>query len=468
MKIALISCSKTKKSYPCVAAEMYSPSQLFSLSYEYAKRVADKVFILSSKYGLLEETDPIKPYDLTLKDLPYNRRLDWANYVLGKLKTKCDIAKDEFIILTGKDYYENLLPSLIQTSLPLEHQNLNHRIATLQKWLQKGESIQTQQIESYENIITDKCGELHRIFNSAKRYSPHEIDQVPFENGIYIVFEKGECYSDFDRIVRVGTHRSPGRLKIRLQDHFLNEDKDNSIFRKNIGKALLNRDKSPYLSIWFLDTREEKNKIYINDKVQRDTEKKVSAYLRENMSYVVFPVNNNNQRLRLEEAIISTLNHGTGFSPSKQWLGNYSPEAEIKNSGMWLKQGLDANPLTQDELNYIKAHCPSEESMKIETPPSASFSTPKASLSAPPKSSVSSKVRQYIQMKLEQARSGGASSCVFVSGEIHRALNFKNRMPIVCSVMYQLKKPGDEVLHTTPSGYSSTIKINYHLEEPVI
>ncbi|WP_394897168.1 DUF6884 domain-containing protein [Clostridium paraputrificum] len=46
MKVALISCSKSKRSYKCKALELYSPSKLFSLSYQYAKTFADKIYIL--------------------------------------------------------------------------------------------------------------------------------------------------------------------------------------------------------------------------------------------------------------------------------------------------------------------------------------------------------------------------------------------------------------------------------------
>jgi len=211
MKVALITCSKAKRGYPCTAAEMYSPSTLFSLSYKYAQMVADKVFILSAKYGLLEETDPINPYNLNLKDVPYNRRLDWANYVISNLRLKCDLENDEFIILAGKNYYENLLTEL---TIPAP--------------------------------ITTK-------------------------------------------------------------------------------------------------------------------------------------------------------------------------------------------------------------------------SVVKTSLHTPPDNSISSKIRSYILFKFEQAQSSGKNECVLVSGEIHRALNLKNSMPTVCNVMAKLKRPGDEILHTTPSGMSSTIQIRYHL-----
>jgi hypothetical protein len=64
-------------------------------------------------------------------------------------------------------------------------------------------------------------------------------------NGIYVLFERGEECHDGGRIVRVGTHTGDGQLRSRMLQHFVNENKDRSIFRKNIGRALLNRDRDP-------------------------------------------------------------------------------------------------------------------------------------------------------------------------------------------------------------------------------
>jgi len=43
-------------------------------------------------------------------------------------------------------------------------------------------------------------------------------------------------------------------------------------------------------------------------------------------------------------------------------------------------------------------------------------------------------------------------------------MNLVNKMPSVCSAMYQLKKEKDEILHTTESGKRLTIKIRYYLD----
>lgn len=65
-----ISCSKSKLDKPCKAQEMYSPSDIFTKRFTYARKVTsrDKIFILSAKYGLLRLDDVIEPYELFLND----------------------------------------------------------------------------------------------------------------------------------------------------------------------------------------------------------------------------------------------------------------------------------------------------------------------------------------------------------------------------------------------------------------
>ena len=64
---------------------------------------------------------------------------------------------------------------------------------------------------------------------------------------------------------------------------------------------------------------------------------------------------------------------------------------------------------------------------------------------------------------LQEAKNSGAEYVDLVSGHIHNCVGLTNRMPQVCGIMYKMMLPGDEVLHSTPSGQSSTIKIRYYL-----
>ena len=72
-------------------------------------------------------------------------------------------------------------------------------------------------------------------------------------------------------------------------------------------------------------------------------------------------------------------------------------------------------------------------------------------------------IREYIIARKMDAKSKGQTSLVLRSGDIHKDLNLKDRMPPVCDAMYQCMTEGDRILHTTPKGKSSTIEIEYKL-----
>ncbi|MBE6908982.1 MAG: hypothetical protein E7474_05190 [Ruminococcaceae bacterium] len=362
MKVALISCTKEKMPCRCMARELYSPSTLFSLSYQYARQHADKIYILSAKYGLLAEDAIVEPYDLTLKTMSREERIQWTYRVYDQLKANCSVNEDTFMILAGRSYYEFLLPMLPNATLPLGSLPMGKRIAYLND-LVYGSDRNSRQIgpspapghavPAEKATQAERGVQLHQLFCALPRYHWQDIDDIPFQDGIYLVFERSETYHGLPRIVRVGTHTSPNRLKQRLYDHFVRENHNGSIFRKNIGKAMLNRENDPYLSTWTLDTSKPPYVGMQNRAKEAEVERAVTSYLRENMTFAVFPVNDREQRLRLEEAIISSLHHTSDFKASDAWLGSDSPESVIRQSGMWLKQGLDAMPLTDAEMHAL-------------------------------------------------------------------------------------------------------------------
>ena len=72
-------------------------------------------------------------------------------------------------------------------------------------------------------------------------------------------------------------------------------------------------------------------------------------------------------------------------------------------------------------------------------------------------------IREYIMARKLDAKSKGQTTLILRSGDVHKELNLKSRMPMVCNAMRQCMALGDVVLHTTPSGNSSTIEIQYNL-----
>jgi hypothetical protein len=204
----------------------------------------------------------------------------------------------------------------------------------------------------------NNCNEIHKIFNGLKEYKfPFDQKKIP-KNGIYILFEKGEKVDKLKRIVRVGTHTGNNQLPSRLKQHFIKENKDRSIFRKNIGRALLNADNDSFLEQWQLNLTSRANKEKNSGKVDfeklKSVEKRVTEYIQSNFSFAVFEVLEKEQRLTIESRIISTVSNCTNCKPSKNWLGLSSPKQKIIESGLWLVNELWKQSLTETELAEVK------------------------------------------------------------------------------------------------------------------
>jgi hypothetical protein len=202
------------------------------------------------------------------------------------------------------------------------------------------------------------CHSLHQLMGNLPTFTfPYHETQIP-KNGIYVLFEDGEAAHGTSRIVRVGTHTGNNQLRSRLKQHFLNEKKDRSIFRKNIGRCLLNRDHDPFLEFWELDLTSRAAKAEHAAKIdftkQNEVEGRVSEYIQGHLRFVAFGVRDMDKRLDLESKLISTVSQCRNFGPSTTWLGQQSPIFKIKVSGLWQVNELKKTSLSVEELQELQ------------------------------------------------------------------------------------------------------------------
>ena len=206
--------------------------------------------------------------------------------------------------------------------------------------------------------VSEICHTIHQWFNGIKKHSfPFDKQDIP-KNGIYILFEKGELAHTKNRIVRIGTHTGNDQLRSRLSQHFLKENKDRSIFRKNIGRALLNKGKDVYLKTWDINFKikinQEKYGYLWDIQKEKEIEKRVTEYIRDNILFVTFQIEDKKKRHELESKIISTVSLCDECTPSPNWLGLFSPVEKIRRSGLWLVNELWKTPLSEDDLIELK------------------------------------------------------------------------------------------------------------------
>ncbi len=112
LTVALVSCVKTKNKTKgrIPASQLYS-SPLFKKAWAYTARVDfDDRFILSDKYGLLDENNLVESYEETLENQPPKARQQWADGVLRALNRKgFRLDADRFVFFTGKRYRKLLI-----------------------------------------------------------------------------------------------------------------------------------------------------------------------------------------------------------------------------------------------------------------------------------------------------------------------------------------------------------------------
>lgn len=203
----------------------------------------------------------------------------------------------------------------------------------------------------------DICAELHHTVSTLERHPFPPSARVP-ANGVYFVFEREERAHGTDRVVRVGSHTGRGNLAARLAEH-VTHNKDRSIFRKNIGRSLLNRAQDPFLQSWNLDLTSRANRDRYGASVdlekQRRVEAQVTAHINGQMSVAVVGFGDAAEALSFERLCIGTLSGCALCHPSAAWLGNFSPEARIRESGLWQVQHLHEPGLASDDLAALRS-----------------------------------------------------------------------------------------------------------------
>lgn len=227
------------------------------------------------------------------------------------------------------------------------------------------------------NFGMDATEYCHWLHNALEEFP---MVQYPFDknilpvNGIYFFYQQGEFWGhggNVPKIVRIGTHRD-GNFKNRIEEHFLlNESKmnfdrmspkpsDRSIFRKNIGRALLNKEKDDYLKIWDIDFTMKQNRERYNSlrdiKKEKNIESHITNILRQHFSFRFIIVDNQTERMGdqgLESSLIGTVSHCKLCKPSDNWLGCFSPKKQIKASGLWLIQHINSKGINNKDKETI-------------------------------------------------------------------------------------------------------------------
>ena len=128
--IAIISCSKSKKNFPCAAKEMYSESTLFNKTLNFClSKKYEHIFIASAKYGILKLDQQIEPYDKTLNKANEKGGEEWAAKVVNQLSA-LNLLSENFDFYTGVNYVSPL-SAILKINSPMKGLGIGQRLKFL-------------------------------------------------------------------------------------------------------------------------------------------------------------------------------------------------------------------------------------------------------------------------------------------------------------------------------------------------
>jgi hypothetical protein len=341
-QIFLVSCASKKKKRAAAAKDLYD-SALFAKSREFVEQRCDAWFILSAKYGLVEPTDVIIPYNETLNQKSKTEREEWSDRVWSVLRQRLG-PDDHVTILAGERYREKLVPLLVEHGCRVEVPMQGLSIGRQLQWLsrQLAQSRRDRDVERlYQALRTLESGlGARRVLSecTGKQQWPR--------SGVYLFFESGEfrARSTEPRVVRVGTHGvsrgSRATLWNRLRTHRGTGDGGgnhrSSIFRLHVGAAISARDPGVMVPSWGIGQSAASRLRKAEENLEQTVSEHIGA-----MSVLWLAIEDeaspSSDRAYVERNLIGLLggNGKPSDPPSTTWLGQSSPDQRIRLSGLW-------------------------------------------------------------------------------------------------------------------------------------
>lgn len=138
-QIAIMSCGSKKGKEACPAIDLYK-GVLFMKHRQWAEAFCDEIWIISAKYGLIQSSKVIDPYEISLKDFKKKDRDRWGSHVANQIRAK--IPKTEkLFFLAGAIYYEPIIRKIPhQYEIPFKNYILGNRYALIDKLLKNENS----------------------------------------------------------------------------------------------------------------------------------------------------------------------------------------------------------------------------------------------------------------------------------------------------------------------------------------
>ncbi|MBE0475699.1 MAG: hypothetical protein IBX62_01160 [Coriobacteriia bacterium] len=193
---------------------------------------------------------------------------------------------------------------------------------------------------------------VHALAATLPRHDWRSDERALPPNGIYLMFERGERVrtpdGPVDRVVRVASHRKPGRLPKRVRATFgspySGQLRHAPPLRAHYSEALLRREAASPPGVG-----------------GPRFEDRVTQAIRLSFTFCVIPVEDADERYEFERSLIALLAQYPAAAPSSRWLGRFSSEAAIAKGGLWNVKHAGARAM--DGGQFERFRCRAEGSV---------------------------------------------------------------------------------------------------------
>jgi len=340
--LIILGCSGKKRNNRSPASDLYL-SDRFTIGRNICKEYSEKWLILSAKYGLIDPSAIVDPYDLTLSDLDNRSVEKWVIEVSNDIKSVL-LEKQPVIFIGDPTYFKDVSKNLIKQNIiiyiPFKHISKFRRCEWLKGCLR--ESKRTQDLNRMYELLNQKAfkDKFHFKFPNLSG------GKIISKRGVYLFTMDSEArlfHSDIERIVRVGTHavsyKSKSTLWQRLKTH---RGKNNgsgnhrsSVFRLHIGSSIINKE-SLVCPTWGIG----QSKPEFDHPIEPKIERLVSEYMLA-MSVMYISVNDKaskfSDRAYLEQNMIALISEQRIplDVADENWLGFNCINESVQKSSIW-------------------------------------------------------------------------------------------------------------------------------------
>ena len=133
MRVAFVSCVKTKLDHRAPAKDLYC-SHWFELARRYAETHAEHWFILSAAYGLVRPDSVIDPYERSLNGMKIEARRGWSKLVQKQMDL-IQLRGGTAVVLAGLNYRRHLEVALLDRFAEVEVPMTGLRMGEQLSWL---------------------------------------------------------------------------------------------------------------------------------------------------------------------------------------------------------------------------------------------------------------------------------------------------------------------------------------------